>query len=127
MLLLLIRSMEESPSLRRKTVMREKGRRQAVRGPAFMFNDRGTSLTAEEERFLDAAEYGNIPVVRKMLEESKTLNVNCVDSHDLFKVTWLVKSGDKMHTQLCRPLVILVTITSPSSICTKAMMKQQSN
>ncbi|XP_038420682.1 short transient receptor potential channel 3 isoform X6 [Canis lupus baileyi] len=72
-------SMEGSPSLRRKTVMREKGRRQAVRGPAFMFNDRGTSLTAEEERFLDAAEYGNIPVVRKMLEESKTLNVNCVD------------------------------------------------
>lgn len=44
-----------------------------------MFNNRGTSLTAEEERFLDAAEYGNIPVVRKMLEESKTLNVNCVD------------------------------------------------
>uniref|UniRef100_H3BVQ2 Transient receptor potential cation channel subfamily C member 7 n=1 Tax=Tetraodon nigroviridis TaxID=99883 RepID=H3BVQ2_TETNG len=36
-------------------------------------------LTAEEERFLDAAEYGNIPVVRKMLEESKTLNFNCVD------------------------------------------------
>ncbi|XP_070273017.1 short transient receptor potential channel 3 isoform X6 [Myotis yumanensis] len=72
-------SMDESPSLRRKTVMREKGRRQAVRGPAFMFNDRGTSLTAEEERFLDAAEYGNIPVVRKMLEESRTLNVNCVD------------------------------------------------
>uniref|UniRef100_A0A8D2JLR6 Transient receptor potential cation channel subfamily C member 3 n=1 Tax=Sciurus vulgaris TaxID=55149 RepID=A0A8D2JLR6_SCIVU len=71
--------MEGSPSLRRMTVIREKGRRQAVRGPAFMFNDRGTSLTAEEERFLDAAEYGNIPVVRKMLEESKTLNVNCVD------------------------------------------------
>uniref|UniRef100_A0A8D0GYD5 Transient receptor potential cation channel subfamily C member 3 n=1 Tax=Sphenodon punctatus TaxID=8508 RepID=A0A8D0GYD5_SPHPU len=71
--------MEGSPSLRRMTVMREKGRRQAIRGPAFMFNDRGTSLTTEEERFLDAAEYGNIPVVRKMLEESKTLNVNCVD------------------------------------------------
>ncbi|XP_054846099.1 short transient receptor potential channel 3 isoform X2 [Eublepharis macularius] len=71
--------MDGSPSLRRMTVMREKGRRQAIRGPAFMFNDRGTSLTAEEERFLDAAEYGNIPVVRKMLEESKTLNVNCVD------------------------------------------------
>uniref|UniRef100_A0A8C0ILS4 Transient receptor potential cation channel subfamily C member 3 n=1 Tax=Chelonoidis abingdonii TaxID=106734 RepID=A0A8C0ILS4_CHEAB len=70
---------EGSPSLRRMTMMREKGRRQAVRGPAFMFNNRGTSLTAEEERFLDAAEYGNIPVVRKMLEESKTLNVNCVD------------------------------------------------
>ncbi|XP_028619911.1 short transient receptor potential channel 3 isoform X3 [Grammomys surdaster] len=59
--------------------MRDKGRRQAVRGPAFMFGARGPSLTAEEERFLDAAEYGNIPVVRKMLEESRTLNVNCVD------------------------------------------------
>ncbi|XP_043917463.1 short transient receptor potential channel 3 [Protopterus annectens] len=68
-----------NPSHRRTTMLREKGRRQAIRGPAFMFNDRGTSLTAEEERFLDAAEYGNIPVVRKMLEESKTLNVNSVD------------------------------------------------
>uniref|UniRef100_A0A8C1LPX1 Transient receptor potential cation channel, subfamily C, member 7a n=1 Tax=Cyprinus carpio TaxID=7962 RepID=A0A8C1LPX1_CYPCA len=64
---------------RRHTTLREKCRRQAVRGPAYMFSERGTSLTEEEERFLDAAEYGNIPVVRKMLEESKTLNVNCVD------------------------------------------------
>uniref|UniRef100_A0A671KC86 Short transient receptor potential channel 3 n=1 Tax=Sinocyclocheilus anshuiensis TaxID=1608454 RepID=A0A671KC86_9TELE len=61
------------------TLPREKGRRQAVRGPAFMFNARGSSLAPEEERFLDAAEYGNIPVVRKMLEESPTINVNCVD------------------------------------------------
>ena len=50
-----------------------------MRGPALMFNGRGTKLTAEEERFLDAAEYGNIPVVRKMLEEMPALNVNCVD------------------------------------------------
>ncbi|KAL0974069.1 hypothetical protein UPYG_G00214970 [Umbra pygmaea] len=64
---------------RRHTTLREKGRRQAVRGPAYMFNERGSALTPEEEGFLDAAEYGNIPVVRKMLEESKTLNVNCVD------------------------------------------------
>lgn len=64
---------------RRHTTLREKGRRQAIRGPAYMFNERGTSLTTEEERFLDAAEYGNIPVVRKMLEECKTLNFNCVD------------------------------------------------
>ncbi|CAL8264069.1 unnamed protein product [Lota lota] len=64
---------------RRHTTLREKGRRQAVRGPAYMFNERGTALTAEEERFLDAAEYGNIPVVRKMLDESRTLNYNCVD------------------------------------------------
>ncbi|ELW64950.1 Short transient receptor potential channel 6 [Tupaia chinensis] len=64
---------------RRQTVLREKGRRLANRGPAYMFNDRSTSLSIEEERFLDAAEYGNIPVVRKMLEECHSLNVNCVD------------------------------------------------
>ncbi|XP_034259402.1 short transient receptor potential channel 7 [Pantherophis guttatus] len=64
---------------RRHTTLREKGRRQAIRGPAYMFNEKGTNLTSEEERFLDSAEYGNIPVVRKMLEESKTLNFNCVD------------------------------------------------
>ncbi|XP_059949375.1 short transient receptor potential channel 7 isoform X1 [Mesoplodon densirostris] len=64
---------------RRHTTLRDKGRRQAIRGPAYMFNEKGTSLTPEEERFLDSAEYGNIPVVRKMLEESKTLNFNCVD------------------------------------------------
>ncbi|XP_049470415.1 short transient receptor potential channel 6 isoform X3 [Panthera uncia] len=64
---------------RRQTILREKGRRLANRGPAYMFNDRSTSLSIEEERFLDAAEYGNIPVVRKMLEECLSLNVNCVD------------------------------------------------
>ncbi|XP_039190784.1 short transient receptor potential channel 7 isoform X2 [Crotalus tigris] len=64
---------------RRHTTLREKGRRQAIRGPAYMFNEKGTNLTSEEEHFLDSAEYGNIPVVRKMLEESKTLNFNCVD------------------------------------------------
>uniref|UniRef100_A0A8D2B685 Transient receptor ion channel domain-containing protein n=1 Tax=Sciurus vulgaris TaxID=55149 RepID=A0A8D2B685_SCIVU len=47
--------------------------------PPICSNEKGTSLTPEEERFLDSAEYGNIPVVRKMLEESKTLNFNCVD------------------------------------------------
>uniref|UniRef100_A0A8C7H6J5 Transient receptor potential cation channel, subfamily C, member 3 n=1 Tax=Oncorhynchus kisutch TaxID=8019 RepID=A0A8C7H6J5_ONCKI len=69
----------ELPAHRRMIAAREKGRRPQMRGPAFMFNDRTTSMTAEEERFLDSAEYGNIPVVRKMLEDSTTLNVNCVD------------------------------------------------
>ncbi|XP_075707637.1 short transient receptor potential channel 6 [Rhinoderma darwinii] len=69
----------DNRSHRRQTLLREKGRRQANRGPAYMFNDRSTSLTAEEERFLEAAEYGNIPVIRKMMEECHTLNVNCVD------------------------------------------------
>ncbi|XP_035288963.1 short transient receptor potential channel 6a [Anguilla anguilla] len=56
-----------------------KSRRQAARGPAYMFNVRSESLSVTEERFLDAAEYGNIPVVRRMLEELPELNVNCVD------------------------------------------------
>ncbi|KAA0709782.1 Short transient receptor potential channel 3 [Triplophysa tibetana] len=92
---------------RRMTLQREKGRRQAVRGPAFMFNARGSSLTAEEERFLDAAEYGNIPVVRKMLDESTTLNVNCVDymgqtglqlavGNEHLEVTELLLRGDNL-------------------------------
>uniref|UniRef100_A0A6I8RVI8 Transient receptor potential cation channel, subfamily C, member 6 n=1 Tax=Xenopus tropicalis TaxID=8364 RepID=A0A6I8RVI8_XENTR len=72
-------STESRLSHRRQTILREKGRRQANRGPAYMFNDRSTSLSADEERFLDAAEYGNIPVVRRMMEECRSLNVNCVD------------------------------------------------
>uniref|UniRef100_A0A8C3BIL4 Transient receptor potential cation channel subfamily C member 6 n=1 Tax=Cairina moschata TaxID=8855 RepID=A0A8C3BIL4_CAIMO len=74
-----LRGNENRLALRRQTILREKGRRQASRGPAYMFNDRSTSLSLEEERFLDAAEYGNIPVIRKMLEECPSLNVNCVD------------------------------------------------
>ncbi|XP_069739587.1 short transient receptor potential channel 6 isoform X2 [Phaenicophaeus curvirostris] len=74
-----LRGNENRLALRRQTILREKGRRQASRGPAYMFNDRSTSLSLEEERFLDAAEYGNIPVIRKMLEECSSLNVNCVD------------------------------------------------
>ncbi|XP_071426145.1 short transient receptor potential channel 7 [Pithys albifrons albifrons] len=75
----MLRSSQPKAMHRRHTTLREKGRRQATRGPAYMFNEKGPRLTAEEERFLDSAEYGNIPVVRKMLEESKTLNFNCVD------------------------------------------------
>ncbi|XP_045433618.1 short transient receptor potential channel 6 isoform X3 [Pipistrellus kuhlii] len=74
-----VRGTDNRLAHRRQTILREKGRRLANRGPAYMFNDRSTSLSVEEERFLDAAEYGNIPVVRKMLEECLSLNVNCVD------------------------------------------------
>ncbi|XP_043851591.1 short transient receptor potential channel 6 isoform X2 [Dromiciops gliroides] len=74
-----IRGTDNRLAHRRQTILREKGRRLANRGPAYMFNDHSTSLSIEEERFLDAAEYGNIPVVRKMLEECLSLNVNCVD------------------------------------------------
>ncbi|XP_039367960.1 short transient receptor potential channel 6 isoform X1 [Mauremys reevesii] len=73
------RGTENRLAVRRQTILREKGRRLANRGPAYMFNDRSTSLSLDEERFLDAAEYGNIPVIRKTLEECTSLNVNCVD------------------------------------------------
>lgn len=74
-----LRGTENRHAFRQQTVVREKGRRLANRGPAYMFNDHSTSLSFEEERFLEAAEYGNIPVIRKMLEECTSLNVNCVD------------------------------------------------
>jgi len=35
--------------------------------------------TREELNYLEAAEYGDIPTVRKMIEESCALNINCVD------------------------------------------------
>ncbi|XP_032812352.1 short transient receptor potential channel 7-like [Petromyzon marinus] len=73
---------QPSCMLRRPTGPRDKaGRRQAGRSPAYMFGARAASLTADEERFLDAAEYGNIPVVRRMLEGlgERPINVNCVD------------------------------------------------
>lgn len=56
-----------------------KSRRMATRRPAYMFNARYNSLSSTEERLLEAAEYGNIPVIRRMLEELPELNVNCVD------------------------------------------------
>lgn len=48
------------------------------RGTTGIFNTRAPPTT-EEVKFLEAAEYGNIPTVRKMLEESTTFSVNCVD------------------------------------------------
>ncbi|XP_078602418.1 short transient receptor potential channel 7-like [Branchiostoma floridae x Branchiostoma japonicum] len=64
---------------RSNTAMRKNHRRANQRGAAYIFNDKCPLLTVEEERFLTAAEYGDIPTVRKLLEESTTLNVNCVD------------------------------------------------
>ncbi|XP_048839417.1 short transient receptor potential channel 6-like isoform X2 [Brienomyrus brachyistius] len=49
------------------------------RGPAYIFNEPYNNLSVTEEHFLEAAEYGNIPLIRKMLEELPDLNVNCVD------------------------------------------------
>lgn len=54
-------------------------RRQALRGPAYMFSAPSTSLSEVEQRFLEAAEYGNIPEVRRMLLHLPNLNVNTVD------------------------------------------------
>uniref|UniRef100_A0A7N6A6E5 Transient receptor ion channel domain-containing protein n=1 Tax=Anabas testudineus TaxID=64144 RepID=A0A7N6A6E5_ANATE len=57
-----------------------KPRRQALRGAGSLFHARSSSfLSITEELFLDAAEYGNIPEVRRMLEELPQLNVNCVN------------------------------------------------
>ncbi|XP_076591358.1 short transient receptor potential channel 6 isoform X2 [Chaetodon auriga] len=55
-------------------------RRQALRGAYYLSSAQSSScLSMTEELFLDAAEYGNIPEVRRMLEELPDLNVNCVN------------------------------------------------
>uniref|UniRef100_A0AAQ4PJ99 Transient receptor potential cation channel subfamily C member 6 n=1 Tax=Gasterosteus aculeatus aculeatus TaxID=481459 RepID=A0AAQ4PJ99_GASAC len=54
-------------------------RRQALRGPAYMFSAPSISPSEVEQRFLEAAEYGNIPEVRRMLLQVPNLNVNAVD------------------------------------------------
>lgn len=54
-------------------------RRQALRGPAYMFSAPSVSLSEVEQRFLEAAEYGNIPEVRRMLLHVPNLNINAVD------------------------------------------------
>uniref|UniRef100_A0A671WMH2 Transient receptor potential cation channel, subfamily C, member 6a n=1 Tax=Sparus aurata TaxID=8175 RepID=A0A671WMH2_SPAAU len=54
-------------------------RRQALRGPSYMFCGPSVSLSEVEQRFLEAAEYGNIPEVRRMLLHVPNLNVNAVD------------------------------------------------
>ncbi|KAK0145837.1 Short transient receptor potential channel 6 [Merluccius polli] len=56
-----------------------KPRRQALRRPGYLFRARSCSLSLAEELFLDAAEYGNIPEVRRMLRELPRLDVNCVN------------------------------------------------
>lgn len=54
-------------------------RRQALRGPSYMFCGPSVSLSEVEQRFLEAAEYGNIPEVLRMLLHVPNLNVNAVD------------------------------------------------
>ncbi|KAF0030134.1 hypothetical protein F2P81_016865 [Scophthalmus maximus] len=57
-----------------------KTRRHALRGAGYLFPTQSSScLSLAEELFLDAAEYGNNPEVRRMLEEMPDLNVNCVN------------------------------------------------
>uniref|UniRef100_A0A3Q1FR02 Transient receptor potential cation channel, subfamily C, member 6b n=1 Tax=Acanthochromis polyacanthus TaxID=80966 RepID=A0A3Q1FR02_9TELE len=62
--------------LREKT----KPRRQVLRGAGYLLHAHSSScLSLTEELFLEAVEYGNIPEVRRMLEELPGLNVNCVN------------------------------------------------
>ncbi|CAK8697070.1 unnamed protein product [Clavelina lepadiformis] len=58
-----------------------RGRRngpRANRGSCFLLGSKHHP-TPEELYFLEAAEYGDIPTVGRILENMKTLNVNCVD------------------------------------------------
>ncbi|XP_006796708.1 short transient receptor potential channel 6 isoform X3 [Neolamprologus brichardi] len=71
-------SNEEKATMLRQIVV--KPRRQAFWGAGYPFHPHSSScLSAKEEVFLEAAEYGNIPEVRRILEELPELNVNCVN------------------------------------------------
>uniref|UniRef100_A0A672FGL6 Transient receptor potential cation channel subfamily C member 6 n=1 Tax=Salarias fasciatus TaxID=181472 RepID=A0A672FGL6_SALFA len=60
--------------------MSTRKRRQAMRGAGYLFHAQSSlCLSVAEEIFLEAAEYGNAPEVRRMLEELPDLNVNCVN------------------------------------------------
>ncbi|XP_010789412.1 short transient receptor potential channel 3-like [Notothenia coriiceps] len=57
-----------------------KPRKQVLRGAGYLYRAESSfCLSMAEELFLDAAEYGNIPEVRRMLEEQPELNINCVN------------------------------------------------
>ncbi|XP_049432239.1 short transient receptor potential channel 6 [Epinephelus fuscoguttatus] len=57
-----------------------KPRRQALRGAGYLYHAQSTScLSKTEEVFLNAAEYGNIPEVKRILEELPEFDVNCVN------------------------------------------------
>ncbi|KAK9521466.1 hypothetical protein VZT92_021268 [Zoarces viviparus] len=56
-----------------------KPRRQVFRGAGYLYHAQSSSLSTTEELSLDAAEYGNAPEVRRMLEELPELDVNCVN------------------------------------------------
>uniref|UniRef100_A0A8C2X9V9 Transient receptor potential cation channel, subfamily C, member 6a n=1 Tax=Cyclopterus lumpus TaxID=8103 RepID=A0A8C2X9V9_CYCLU len=67
------------PSINKWSMRTVIKRRQALRGPAYMFSAPSISPSEVEQRFLEAAEYGNIPEVRRMLLQVPNLNVNAVD------------------------------------------------
>uniref|UniRef100_A0A8C5ELJ7 Short transient receptor potential channel 6-like n=1 Tax=Gouania willdenowi TaxID=441366 RepID=A0A8C5ELJ7_GOUWI len=74
----LCRSREGKAMLPQHTLA--KHRRQTKRERGSLFHVRSSSsLSVAEEVLLEAAEYGNIPEVRRMLEELPELNVNCVN------------------------------------------------
>ncbi|XP_068613013.1 short transient receptor potential channel 6-like [Brachionichthys hirsutus] len=55
-------------------------RTRAFRGAGYLSRAQSSScLSKTEELFLDAAEYGNIPEVRRTLEEFPELNINCAN------------------------------------------------
>uniref|UniRef100_A0A3B4ARQ1 Transient receptor ion channel domain-containing protein n=1 Tax=Periophthalmus magnuspinnatus TaxID=409849 RepID=A0A3B4ARQ1_9GOBI len=57
-----------------------KQRRHVVRVAGYLFHDQSSNhLSMTEELFLNAAEYGNIPEVKRILLEIQDFNFNCVN------------------------------------------------
>lgn len=79
MLLSLFMRISEGSDMMPRQVM-AKPRTQVLRGAGYLSHAQSACcLSMTEEVFLDAAENGNIPEVRRMLEELPGLNINCVN------------------------------------------------
>lgn len=80
-----------------------KPRRRTVEGAGHLFHSQpSASLSLIQERFLEAVEFGNVPKVKRMLEELPHLDVNCVNYMDHNALQLAVAKG---HLDICKLLL----------------------
>ncbi|XP_017271945.1 short transient receptor potential channel 6 [Kryptolebias marmoratus] len=77
--------------------------RPTAQGTGYLFPSQSPAcLSLTEEKFLEAVEYGNIPEVKRLLEELPHLNVNCVNYMGLNALQLAVS---KEHLDVCKLLL----------------------
>lgn len=80
-----------------------KPRRPTARGAGYLIHSQPSAfLPSTEENFLEAAENGNLPEVKRMLKELPRLNVNCVNDLDQNALQLAAAKG---HLEVCKLLL----------------------